>query len=203
MDVLRASADIAESGIGGLPAGLPDQFEKCRPLLVRVKQHADMPVQRRVGPPVGIQDPRVAGRPQRRLEGLARHVVAENQLRHGLEHRHIDGLPLPGARSMIQTSADGIGRADADDTVGDGTGRVPRRFAAGLNRQRGNAYRALDEIVVGRPRRIGTALVVAVDAHVQNGGIDLRQLLVRKPQPRHGLRPHVIDQHVAGGRQPE
>ena len=61
---------------------------------------------------------------------------------------------------------------------------------------------ALDQVVVGGPRGIGSVLPEAEHAGVDDAGVGRAHRLVVQTQPRHGLRPHVVHQHVGVHQQP-
>ncbi|SPA23071.1 hypothetical protein CBM2633_B90362 [Cupriavidus taiwanensis] len=199
VDMLVALDDGAEARVRIHQVGLADQGQELAPLLVVVEQHAQVAVPGPVRATMLVEDAGVAAGADRRLEGQPAHVVAQDELRHGLEHRHVDRLALAAAFAVEQPCGDGVDRGQADDTVGDRAGRVARHVAAGQLRQRGNRNRALDQVIVGGLGRVRAALPVAVQAYVQDARIHLRDFLVAQVQPRHRLRAHVVDQHVGIG----
>lgn len=74
------------------------------------------------------EQPVVARRSHRGVEGLAAHAVSKVQLRHGFEHRDIDRQALAGAFAAIQTGGDCIGRTDAHDPIYDRGGDIARHI---------------------------------------------------------------------------
>ncbi|MNN21609.1 hypothetical protein D3C81_1349380 [compost metagenome] len=201
MDVLGALADAAEARVAVHQLRAADQLEECPPLLVVVDHHAQVAVLRDIGLAVLVEQPPIASRAGRRVEGQAAHVVAEDEGGHGLEHRDVDALPLAAAFAVEQRGAHRIHRAHADDAVGHSQWHVARHVGAGLHGQGRQRSRALDQVVVGRLGRVGAALAVAVDADVDDPRVDRRHRRVVQPQPHHRLRAHVVDQHVGIRRQ--
>ncbi|MNK99487.1 hypothetical protein D3C87_1198820 [compost metagenome] len=97
---------------------------------------------------------------------------------------------------MEQSGADGVRGAQADDAIGHGAGRIARLLGAGQLRQHRDAACALDQVVVGRLGGIGAVLPVAVHADIEDARVHGSDGVVVQAQARHGLRPHVVDQHV-------
>ena len=128
-------------------------------------------------------------------------MIDEDEIRHRLEHRHIDALPAAGDVAVAQRREDGVDGKQTDDAVGDRQRHVARRPIAGFGEQRRNATSALDQIVVSRPRRIRPVLPIAEHAGVNDRGIAGGDVLVGKAETRHRLRPHIIDEHVGIRRQ--
>ncbi len=184
-------------------AVLADRREKASPVLVVVDQHAEHAVGRGVGLAVGREQARVAGFAQRRLEGEARHVVAQHELRHGLEHRHDHGLAPSRLLAGVERRRHGIHRVQPGHPVRQRGGRIRRLRRAVALHEPGNAGGALDQVVVGRTRGVRPVLVEAAAAHVDDAGIARAHRPVIQPQPGQRLRPHIADEHVAALGQPQ
>ena len=173
------------------------------PLLVVVDDHADVAIGGLVRPPVARQVPRIAALVERRLVGQAAHVVAHHKTRHGLEHRNVDALATPGAVAMHQAGADRTDSSQTHDAVDQRIRHIARHAVAGLRHQRGKRGGALDQIVISGLCRIGAVLTETEHAGIDQPRIDFRNHVVAELQPRHRLRPHVVDQHVGGRDQPQ
>ncbi|MCY1225839.1 hypothetical protein D3C81_959840 [compost metagenome] len=194
-----ALADGGEARVVVHQARLADHLEELAPLLVVVDQHADVAVPGAVRAAVVVEDARIAARADGRVEGQAAHVVAQHELRHGLEHRHVDGLACAGALAVEQSCRHGIGRGERDDAIGDGARRIARHVGTCAPGERGNGHGALDQVVIGGLGGVRAALAIAVDTDVQDARVDLGDLFVAEVQACHGLRAHVVDQHIGIG----
>ena len=199
VDIDGAPGKGRKSGIGAqiVAAG---GLEEILPLLVVVDDHADIAVRGLVGPPVARQMPRIAATVQRRLIGQPAHVIAHDETCHGLEHRDIDALAMPGAVAMHQAGADRADRGEPDDAVDQRVGHIARHAVAGLRHQCRQRRGALDQIVIGGLCRIGPVLAEAEHAGIDQPRIDLRDHVIAELQTRHRLRPHIVDQHVGRAR---
>ena len=122
---------------------------------------------------------------------------------HGLEHRNVHALAAPGAVAMHEAGADRADRREADDAVDQRVRDIARHAVAGLRHQRRQRGGALDQIVIGGLRGIGPVLAEAEHAGIDQARIDLRDDVVAELQPRHRLRPHVVDQHIGRRDQPQ
>jgi hypothetical protein len=176
-------------------------LEEAVPVLVVVDQHAQMAVAGAVGLAMARQQPRIAGIAQRRLEAQPGHVIAQDELRHGLEHGHDHRLALAALLARIQRSRDRIDRMQARDPVAQRHGRIGRLAAAVLLGQPGHAGRPLDQVVVGRLGRIGAGLIEAAAAHMDQARMALLQRLPVQAQSGHGLGPHIADEDIGIGQQ--
>ncbi len=104
---------------------------------------------------------------------------------------------------MHQAGADGADSRQTDDAVDQRIGHIARHAVAGLRHQRGKRGGALDQIVVSGFCGIGAVLAEPEHAGIDQLGIDLRDHVIAELQPRHRLRPHVVDQHIGGRDQPQ
>ena len=111
--------------------------------------------------------------------------------------------PRPVRSRCTRARADRADRVQADDAVDQRVRDIARHAVAGPRHQRRQRGRALDQIVIGGLRRIGTILAEAEHAGIDQARIDLGHHVVAEVEPRHRLRAHVIDQHVGGGDQPQ
>jgi hypothetical protein len=84
----------------------------------------------------------------------------------------------------------------ADNAVGNGQRHIARRSIARLREQRWNTARALNEVVVRWPRRVGTILAITEYAGIDDCGIAGGDILVSKAEPCHRLWPHIVDEDV-------
>ena len=85
-------------------------------------------------------------------------MVAQNELRDGLEHRHLHELPDTRLFACVERCGDGVSGVQAGETI-----RQRDRRVAGFRRavrlhQPWNARGALDEVVIGRFCRVRTTL---------------------------------------------
>ncbi len=60
---------------------------------------------------------------------------------------------------------------------------------------------ALHQVVVCGPRGIGPVLTEAEQARIDDARVDGGHRFVVESEPRHGIGPHVVDQHVRVGQQ--
>ena len=180
----------------------PISAEERVPLLVGIDQRADIAVAGLVGAAIGRQQPRIAGRPDRRIETAAGHVIAEHESRHGLEHRDFDRLSFAGAFAVEQRGEDGVQRIEPDDAVGHRRRRIAR-LAGDLAGQRRQRRQALDQVVVSGPSGIGAGLAKAVQAGIDQPRVDREQIVGAELEASHRRRPHIVHEHVGVRRQPE
>ena len=140
--IADAAGQRVKPGIVGLRIAIAQRGEECGPVLVGIDQHADMPVAGGVGTPVWRQQARIAGGAARRLETASRHVIAEHELRHRLEHRNLDRLPFAGPVAMQQRGEDRVNCVEADNPVLDVIDDSAAMAAAGIGRcfEQGNQF---------------------------------------------------------------
>ena len=181
----------------------PGGIEEILPLLVVVDDHADIAVRGLVGPPVRRQMTGIAALVERRLVGETAHVIAHHEAGHGFEHRYIDALAAAGTVTVDKGGADRTHGREPDNTVDQRIRDIARHAVGGLRHQRRQCRRALDQIVIGGLRRIGPILAEAEHTGIDQARVDFRYDVVTKIQPRHGLRAHVVYQHVGGFDQPQ
>ena len=136
-----------------------------------------MAVTRWIGAALSRQQSLIAGAAERRHERCPAQVVTGDELRHGLEHRQLDGLALAGACLVEQSAQQRVGQVKADRAVADVDRRIARRAVDALE-QRGHAGGRLHDVVVGRTPGIRAALAEAegaADDQAQRGdaGADL------------------------------
>jgi hypothetical protein len=67
----------------------------------------------------------------------------------------------------------------------------------------GMSTRWPNQVVVGGLRGIGAVLAEAEHAGIDQARVDLRYDVIAEIEPRHRLRPHVVNQHVRGFDQPQ
>ena len=77
-------------------------------------------------------------------------MIAEHELRHGLEHRQLDRLAFAGAVAVKQRGEHDMRGIDADDAIRQRQRNVARLLSAGLRSGRRQRADALNEIVVSR-----------------------------------------------------
>ena len=94
------------------------QFVKTAPLLVVVDQQTQVTVARFVGVTMRCQQPRIAHRRDRRIEGAPAHVVAQNELREAFEHRDFNRLSFAAALAVKQGGEYGMHGIQSGDAVG-------------------------------------------------------------------------------------
>ncbi len=194
--VPRPGCVIGKARIGGEFFGAADGAEERRKMPVGIDEDAHIAVAGVIRPPVGRQQAAVAGSAHRRLVAAPRHVIDQHELRHGLEHRQLDRLALAGAVALDQGREDDMDRVEADDAIGDRQRHIARLAAADAADQPGDRRDALDEIVIGRPARIGPALAVAHQAHIDDPRIGRAHLGGPEVEPAHRRRADVVDEDV-------
>ena len=80
----------------------PGHAEERLPVRVGVGNDREIAVLGGKRPPPAVQHPLVAGAIQRGKERLAVEVLHHHPRHHRLEHRDLDGLPLPRARLVVE-----------------------------------------------------------------------------------------------------
>ena len=143
------------------------------------------------------QQPRITSATHRRLKTQSGQVVTQNELRHGFKHGHHHGLALATALPRIQRGGDGVDRMQTGDAVAQRHGSIGRLAAAILLGQPRHTGGALNQVVIRRLGGVGPCLVKAAAADMDEAGIQRLQIVIRQPQPRHGLGPHIADEHIA------
>ena len=196
VDVLGPRANAGKTRVLFKQLPLANQPQKFFPVVVGVNQHAQMAIAGGVGSALLHQQARVTGLPHGRLERGTGHVLAQNILRHGLEHGHLYRLPHAGLVARNHRRQNGIGRHQAHRAVGQGQGHIARLAATGAAHQAGNSRSALNQVVVSRLARIRPLLAVAIKAGINDARIDGFEPLVINAQAQHGLRPDVVDHHI-------
>jgi hypothetical protein len=176
---------------------VPDQFEESLPVAVRVDHHADVAVAGLVRVPLGGKQARIARVAGGWVEGLASGVIGHDGLHHGLEHRHIDPLPLARPRSMDDGPEDCRDCMDRHVAVDGSHRRVARHaIAVQFADEAGDAGYSLDEVVKGRAACVRPVLPEPEGADVDQARVADLQIFVCNPERLRGLRPHVVEQNV-------
>ncbi len=85
-----------------------------------------------------------------------------------------------------------------DNPIGQYDRRISRFLRPRFQRKPGEAGHTLNEIVISRPGRIGSALAEAKRTHVNQLFIDLTDLFVRKAKSGHGLGTDVVKKDICG-----
>ena len=196
VDVPRSRTNAGKTRVLFKQLPLTYQAQKFLPMPVGVNQHAQMAIAGGVGAALLHQQARVAGLAQRWLEGGTGHVLAQNILRHGLEHGHFHRLAYTRLVARNHRRQDGIGRHQAHRAVGKGQGHITRLAATGAAHQAGYSRCTLNQVVVSRLSCIRPLLAVAIQACINDARIDGLEPLVIDAQALHGLRPDVVDHHI-------
>ena len=115
--MLRADGVIGQLRAGRELVETPDRLEERAPMFVGINKRAYIAVARRIGTPVRRQQPRIAAVAERRIERTSAEVIAEHQLRHGFEHRQLDGAAVAGAIALNERGEDRMYGVNADDAV--------------------------------------------------------------------------------------
>ena len=76
-----------------LHVGPPDGVKETTPLFVVVDQRADIAVFGAVRPALRRKQPGISAVVERRIECQPAEMIDEDEIRHGLEHRHIGAAP--------------------------------------------------------------------------------------------------------------
>ena len=201
-DVLGAGGDGRVARVGA-QLGPPGEREERLPVPVGVGQHAEVAVAAPERAPVRGEHPHVAERAVVGARGALPEVLDHDVRDHGLEHRDLDRLALPGALAMEQGREDRVGDEEPDRLVGDDGGRVAGRAAADPPHQVGDPAHALDEVVVGGPPGVGAAGPEAGGAAVHEVGARAAEVLVGEAEARDRPRPHAVHEGVGPGGEPE
>jgi hypothetical protein len=130
-------------------------------------------------------------------------VITEHEARHRLEHRQVDALALAGAVAVPQRAQHRGDGMQPHHAVGDVDRHVARYAVAAFRHQGRDAGDALHQVVIGRARGVGPVLPETKGAEIDDARIDRRHILKAQAQPRHGLRPDIVDQHVHALGQPQ
>src|SRR5262249_39686759 len=106
-DVLGAGLHV---GVNTLPAQLSasNESQKFRQLLIVIEDDAEIAILRSIRPAMRVEDARIAWSAHRRLERVAAEMVAQQELRHRLEHRYFYDLPFARALAIEQRAQHGI-----------------------------------------------------------------------------------------------
>ena len=154
-----------------------------------------MPVSGVMWPTIWSEHPRIAGRPDRRVESQPTHVFGHDKGGHRFEHRHLDGLAAAGAAALEQCRHYSVDHSQSDRLVTN-QGRDKTRFAARRHLKRNKPASSLDDVIKGRPVGERAILAVAVGGAIDQPRVDLAQPFLRKTEPSHRLRAHVVHKHI-------
>ncbi len=91
---------------------------------------------------------------------------------------------------------------EPDNTIGDGR-RRKARLAGYLSGEGGQSRQSLNQVVVSRPSGVGTFLTKTVQAGIDKPRVESEQIVRTKLQSAHRGRPHIVNEHVRGGREPQ
>ena len=130
-------------------------------------------------------------------------MIAEHELRHGLEHRQLDRLAFAGAVAADQRGKHDMRGIDADNAIGQRQRHVTRLLAAGLSGGRRQRADALNEIVVGGLAGIRSVVAVADQADIDQPRIDFAHVVIAELQPPHRRKPRIVHQHIGALAQPQ
>ena len=155
----------------------------------------DVAILRRIRPAVRRQHARIAEAELRLIDHRAPHVLDQQERQHGLEHRHVDFLALPGALAMEQRHADHRRQHLPGQLVHDHTRDIARR-AVGPGVQRGHAAHALDQIVERGMFLLAAALAEAGGARIDQTRVARRQGGIAEAEPFRGAETHVVHEHI-------
>src|SRR5437870_5543634 len=180
----------------------PGDREERPPVRVGIGDDGQIAVPRAERAPPAIEDPLVAGGLERWDERLAVEVLHHDVGDHGLEHRHLDGLPLAGPLAVEQRRQHRGEHGERARLVGD-----DRRYVARLAHEGGLERREprgrLDDVVVRGLVAVGAARAKAVGRAVDEPGVDGAERLVLEAEPRRWSGPEVVQDDVSGRREPE
>src|SRR3989441_512082 len=201
LDVGEARSQRREARIGE-EIRPPGAREERPPVRVGIGDDGQIAVPRAERAPPAIEDPLVAGGLERWDERLAVEVLHHDVGDHGLEHRHLDGLPLAGPLAVEQRRQHRGEHGERARLVGD-----DRRYVARLAHERGLERREprgrLDDVVVRGLVAGGAARAKAVGRAVDEPGVDGAERLVLEAEPRRWSGPEVVQDDVGGRREPE
>ena len=103
-------------------------------------------------------------------------MIAQDELRHRLEHRDLDGLPLSRPFAMNDRGEHGRNRAHADKPIDERKRHIARLFRAHPHSERRQRAKTLHQIVIGRTTGVGARFAEADQARVNETGIDGGQI---------------------------
>ena len=158
--------------------GAAHRIEQTESLCIGVGRNADVAVFGRYRFGLRIEQARIAGAAERRLEGRQIHMLFEHELDEVLEHRNADRAAFAGFFAAIQRHDDHLHRNHADGFVGHHHRHVTW-FAGGAVMQRRHAGRALNDGVVGGLVFIAAVLTEPVQTAIHDFRIDLLHVFVR------------------------
>src|SRR5712691_3950997 len=107
-----------------------DRLEESLPLMVVVDAQATIAVPCVIRAAMGAENPAVSHFADRRIERAAAQMIAQDELRHGFEHRDLDGLPLTRALPMNDRGEHGGDRAHSDKPIDERERHITRLFRA-------------------------------------------------------------------------
>ena len=174
--------------------GSPVALAKSLPFGIGDRAGGDVAVaglEHEIGPVVGI------GRGRLGADDRVLHHAFRPQIRdHGIQHRHLDVLALPGFLARIERGADGLGGEHRRGLVADDGPDHLRTLGDRLRLDIGKAGEALDDRVIDPLLDIGTAVADAADRDVDQPRKPLAQFLDAEAKPLHGAGAKILHQHV-------
>ena len=123
-------------------------------------------------------------------------MIAQHELRHSLEHRHLDRLTFAAAVAMEDGGEYGVSRIDADDAIDHGQRHVARLLFGRQRDKRRKCAEALNKIVVGGLAGIGAIVAVSHQTDIDELRIDLVYVPGCQIEAAHGRRPDVVQENV-------
>jgi hypothetical protein len=143
-----------------------------------------------------VDDAVVAHRRALRVPGGAEQMLGQPERGQGLEHGHLDHLPLARALAMIERAQHGDAEMQPGRLVGDQARHEARWQPVDPALQRGRARHALHQVVEGRLVAVGSLARIAQRIGIDDRRVDLLQVLVAEAQPLDRLRAAVVDEQV-------
>ena len=124
-------------------------------------------------------------------------MITQNELRHGLKHRHHHGLTHARLTARVERSRHGIDRVESSHAISQCDGGICGFRHSILTHEPWHTGRTLYQIIVGRPGCIGPVLIKAAATDMNNARVALLYRFEVESQSSKSLRPHVADEDVA------
>ena len=147
------------------------------------------------------EQPVVARGTERRFERRAAELLRHQERDGALEHRRLDAAALAGLRAVGEGGGNRDREVQATDLVAEYRLEVAR-FAVFVRIECRNPCRSLDDVIVGRLVRIGSALVKAGGKRIDEPGIDRGEARVIDAELRRRAWTHVVHDGVGVAHQP-
>ncbi|MPM79635.1 hypothetical protein SDC9_126674 [bioreactor metagenome] len=199
VDMARARGLVDETLVSR-QRGLAHGLEEAPPVLIGVRHHAHIAVQRLVGPARCGHHARISGTALRRIEVHAVEVLDQVETHHGFVHRHLDEAALARAFALEQRRQNGMRAHQAASLVGGDGGQVSCLAHLAIH-QIGQAAHALDHIVIRGQTGIRPVLAKAVQPHIDQARKTRAQRVPVQAQLGQLLRAHAVHEHVCRGQQ--